>query len=816
LRQGERLSLQLRELQEASIKRTISGAFPEQVLVLETVGSVEGFLTAVRKVPGMEWLVEVEEENIPPDEDFFRDDSRRDELLSGRLYLILSNQEALGKMLSLWERYRKSAKEKFDRGLNKWREVFKRLKTIRCWGTEDRLRETGLLEDWEERVRFGNEFVRFEAELWFHDSPNRRKRSVGDFLQILKSEGGRLIAQSVIPEIAYHGLLGEIPVAAAQIILSHPETELVKCDHVMFFSPVGQAAVISSEEETLPGVSKQGEPVSDDPPVVALLDGLPIENHQLLKDRLFIDDPDDLGVVSPSQDRIHGTAMASLVIHGDLELGEPPLKRQIYLRPILKPDLETWRPKRESITEDILAVDLVHRAVKRIFEGDGDQTATAPTVKVINFSIGDLSRPFDRFMSPLARLLDWLSVRHNVLFVVSAGNRNESIGLDMGGEELRNATPSQIQSAAVKAMRDDARRRRILSPAESINALTVGAAHQDGSQIHGQGGAIDPIMTEVLPSPLSPMGLGYRRSIKPDVLFPGGRQLYRERPFGGMKGVLEPLITTRPPGQRTASPGKEPGNVQEERFSRGTSNSAALASRLAAKCHAVLEDLRRTHGGDSLKSAFDAVLIKAMVAHGARWGRSVEALERAIGEKLEARRRKDLFSRFLGYGRVDDGTILSCTEQRATLLGWGSLEDEKAHAFKLPIPPSLNGRTDYRCLTLTLAWFSPVLPKTQKYRAAQIWCDFEKDTLQVDRSDVDWLAAMRGTLQHEILEGESAAVFAEGSDLEIKVNCRQDAGKFSDPVRYGLVVSLQVAEGVEIPIYEEIQARIRPAVRVNL
>ena len=39
--------------------------------MLETVGTVDNFIRAVEQVPGMEWLAEVEEEEIPPDDDFF-------------------------------------------------------------------------------------------------------------------------------------------------------------------------------------------------------------------------------------------------------------------------------------------------------------------------------------------------------------------------------------------------------------------------------------------------------------------------------------------------------------------------------------------------------------------------------------------------------------------------------------------------------------------------------------------------------------------------------------------------------------------------
>ena len=43
---------------------------------------------------------------------------------------------------------------------------------------------------------------------------------------------------------------------------------------------------------------------------------------------------------------------------------------------------------------------------------------------------------------------------------------------------------------------------------------------------------------------------------------------------------------------------------------------------------------------------------------------------------------------------------------------------------------------------------------------------------------------------------------------KIKVNCSKDAIAFPDSIHYALIVSLEVAEGVNLPIYNEIKNRI--------
>jgi hypothetical protein len=51
--------------------------------------------------------------------------------------------------------------------------------------------------------------------------------------------------------------------------------------------------------------------------------------------------------------------------------------------------------------------------------------------------------------------------------------------------------------------------------------------------------------------------------------------------------------------------------------------------------------------------------------------------------------------------------------------------------------------------------------------------------------------------------------------LAIQVNCRKDAGKIEEPVPYGLVVSLEVAEGIDVAVYEEVRQRIAVPVEVR-
>jgi hypothetical protein len=65
-----------------------------------------------------------------------------------------------------------------------------------------------------------------------------------------------------------------------------------------------------------------------------------------------------------------------------------------------------------------------------------------------------------------------------------------------------------------------------------------------------------------------------------------------------------------------------------------------------------------------------------------------------------------------------------------------------------------------------------------------------------------------------VFQGESSAAFADGDTLDVRVNCRADAGELEEDIPYALAVTLEVAPTVNVLIYDEVAARIRPQVAV--
>ncbi|WP_089724812.1 S8 family peptidase [Candidatus Thiosymbion oneisti] len=823
-RQGQRLSPMFNQLQaafdarRAEIQQTTAGVDPEQVLVIETIGSIDKFANAVKRIEGLEWMGEIETDEIAPDEDFY-DEANPQKDLNGRLYLVMSNQRALDEMLSLWRRYDADRGMQFEHGLTKFRDVFLHLKNVRRWDVQDRLFETGVIDVWQEDLEYsGDRVIPFEAELWFRGSEERRTESVSHFTELVQRADGRILNQSVIKDIAYHGLLAELPANAIQSIVESPTTELVKCEDVMFFRPVGQMVVGDKPPEGEEEIAATGEmPLPTGEPVIALLDGVPLANHRLLAGRLVVDDPDNWEADYIASERVHGTSMVSLIVHGDLNRPTPPLPRPVYIRPIMRPLDQTGKPRQEGIPEDCLAIDLIHRSVKRIFDGDQEEDPVAPQVKVINLSIGDPYRQFTQSMSPIARLLDWLSVKYGVLFVVSAGNHSRPISLEVSRKEFESFQADELEAATIKALYRDARNRRLLSPAETINGLTIGALHYDVSTPYPAGRGVDPFSYQILPSPVSAFGSGYRRAIKPDLIFWGGRQYYKPSVIGDPK--LELAKYNSPPGNKFASPGSLAGKLDATVYDCGTSNATALISRAAGICYDSLQLIFDEQAPEVDPVNYEVPLLKAMLVHGCSWGDIGSRISEVLRTSENSRRLSGLISRWMGYGVPQIDRVLDCTDQRATVLGFGQLSDGKAHVFRLPLPPSLGSRPEWRRLTVTLAWLSPISARTQKYRTANLWFEVEgapaKDRKGSCSGNDGWRAVRRGTVQHEIFEGRKPEPFIDGKVIEIKVNCREDAGKIQIPIAYGLVVSLEVSEGVDVAVYNEIRTRIAPAIQIR-
>ena len=787
---------------------------PERAIVFEVAGPLEDFYKQAATL-GLEYLGEFESD-FAPSADFY-DRKDRDKDVSGRIYLAMPDVRALQELLSLWRRFQAGQRRLIGRP--GWIDLFSRLVDVRPWGHQDRV-PPETVEYWrEELASHPDRPVRFEVELWYHDRDEFRQAAFRRLEQEIRTVGGAIVHHSVIPEIRYDALLVDVPPAQIQTLLDHPEVTLARADDVMFLRPQSVARAPAKEEESGEDAPDGGEPVdlSAQAPIVALLDGLPIQNHARLAGRILIDDPDDLDALYPVGRRHHGTEMASLIVHGDLNNSDGPLSRPVLVRPVMRPD----GIGEERTPSDRLLVDLIYRAVRRIKERDGDQPATAPSVVLINFSLGDANRPFARSISPLARLLDYLAYRYRILFLVSAGNILHTLTLAKYRTfmEFEQAAPEAREQAMLNALNAAKSQRTLLSPAECLNALTIGASHS-GSAFNGAlpANAVDPFTSGELPNIVSAMGLGYRKAVKPDLLLDGGRAPVRFVASGQELVVTPVTASARSFGLKAASPSPL-GGTQHEDFTWGTSVATALATRAGHKIHDVLLDAVNGSNHADIPPEYIALVIKALLVHGAKWGAKGDLMDQIFqpqGVGSHHARRDDI-ARLLGYGVPDLSRVLDCAENRATMVGYGEIAPDSALLYKIPLPPGLDGVRAFRGLTTTLSWFSPINSRHQGYRMAALdissraeekyWIASDRPCQPTDK------ATARGTVFHERRSAESATVFLDDGQILLRISCRSAAGDLQENIPYALVVSFEVGVDAGIQVYEQIRTRLAAPVQ---
>lgn len=512
---------------------TATAVEPEYTLVFETVGDPSGFYTAVNtlktRYPNVEWIMELSN-TCPNNDDFYvlddkgnRDDNKQ---LSTKVFCILTNQQALSQILSLWNNYSSNEHFKFERGLTGFKHLFSTLKDVHQWGIQERIEDTGLLEEWNEELQDDqNNTVRTQIELFYRSAKHKRDSAECRITDLISSVGGTVISSSLIPEIQYHALLAEIPRAYAQRILNREEVELVLADEVMFMKGTGQTIMVGPTEETEDFTSLSTPTRIINEPIIALFDGMPQENHPLLSNLLLVDDPDSLSSSYPVDERIHGTSMASLILRGQTMDSIKEDIHRIYVRPIMKSQKD-WRDiVEEFIPNDFLLVDKIHECVRRLFEPVVG--GVAPSVRVINLSIGISYREYYNMISPLARLLDWLSYKYRVLFVVSAGNHSNDIELGMNFSTYAALPNDEKNKFVYNYISDNLRSLRLLSPAESMNSLTIGSVFSDNND-ETPFSNMTSICADGVPSLYGSYGRGINSAVKPDILYPGGRSFIRD------------------------------------------------------------------------------------------------------------------------------------------------------------------------------------------------------------------------------------------------------------------------------------------------
>lgn len=776
---------------EVELSASLNVTDPELVLVFEALDDHTD-LAQVATSLGLEVLLESEGAQEPTDDFVLTSKRPIDPLIGSCLHALCMNARAFRDLQRHWATFKSTGQVP---GLAPLRNLFDHLKDVRPWGPQDRLKHL----DWDDYFasRIDTQPHTIEVELWYRQTQSARDQAEQSVSSLIRSAGGAVISTARIAAIGYHALKCSVGSSFLHDLADgkFDDVQVVKSANVMYLRVTGQSSIEDLELAETTG-SRSGD-LPSKPAILCLLDGVPESNHTLLSGRVTLYDPDDLAALSTALDRRHGTAMASSIIWGDLAEGGEAFDRQLFVRPILAPSSDT-KDRVEEIPADVLTPDLMWRVFRELFEGTETTPPVAPDIAIVNLSVGDPTTVYDTAISSWARMIDWLSYTYGVLVVVSAGNHpGLPLPAHLNSRQLAALNGEERRAAVLAAQAADRGNRRLLSPAESINALTVGALHQDSSGAIPPGYRVDPTDGLQAVSPISALGGGYRRSIKPDVAAPGGKVTFQE-PLFADSALSFSGGTSRGPGIRVAAPGG-----QGETHTVGTSPAAALVSRQAA---ALYETLQQLTDSRPLSRRQRAAAIKALMIHGAA------PLPEHDGNVLEPERAH-------GHGAITRNFADGCGSNEAVVLYVGTIGAGEDQELLLPLPDGLSVRETKR-ISATLSWLSPTNWRHRQYRQAAL--SFAKPaggipklgSPQTTPADV----AKRGasTTQHLEWELESAFSGGKGSNMALHVKCFEQAGGLQgERIDFAVALSLWVAPTLGVDVYSQVRDQIRPRVPIT-
>ena len=267
------------------------------------------------------------------------------------------------------------------------------------------------------------------------------------------------------------------------------------------------------------------------------------------------------------------------------------------------------------------------------------------TTKIWNLSLGIENKPCDGLMSDLGVFLDYIQDTYHVQVFVSSGNVNRL--------PLRNWPPQK----------DIGEHDRLISPADSVRAITVGSVALFDSA--------DSIVKFNEPSPFSRRGPGANYIVKPDVVDYGGNYSTSYKIDGlGVKGL------------------NSSGKIVE---GNGTSYSTP---RSLQKYASIYEEMIEP----------DLLLAKAMLIHSARMN-SRELLDEHPDN-----------IKYYGFGipSADTQGILQCSKDCVTLVFKQKIsQGSHLEMYDFPFPKSLIKNNKYIGeIGMTLTYLPPL---DQKY-----------------------------------------------------------------------------------------------------
>jgi len=495
----------------------------------------------------------------------------------------------------------------------------------------------------------------------------------------------------------------------------------------------------------------------------------------------------------------HGTAVAGIVLYGDIE---ECLAANQWL-----PELILCSAK--VMTRGAGADDAVfdEKTIERSIERAVNYFAGDLGCRIFNLSLGNENVPYDgRHVRGIAYTLDRLAREYDILFVVSAGNFRGTGNVPRA--DWRAEYPEYLLAPETV----------IIDPAPALNVLTVGALanHTANADEQRRGdreiNALSPA-AEDQPAPFTRHGPSIKGAMKPDLVAHGGnlatplrRQGQQWRTDGRRLGVLVP--------------NHEYIGATLLKDISGTSFSAPYVTHLAGR---LLNAYPRA----------SANLLRALlVNHADVPPACIAAFPKAMQEHVRS---------VVGYGKVNPETLFRSTDDKVILMTEETIENDSHQFFELPLPTEfLRGQRATRRITVTLAYCPPVRTTRMEYVATKISYrlvkgesldevqrHFNQDFKKEEETIGDACATKanrtitsqereRGTVQSSIWTLKQLSPQQKWFVVVTRQDKEWGRTLCLDEESYALVVSVSDQENIVAQLYVQIQARIREQLQARV
>ena len=492
-----------------------------------------------------------------------------------------------------------------------------------------------------------------DVEIW-KMKRNRRDKFITGFKTFITSNGGEIIDTLLTQDFFVMRILMDKNLLDAITALR----EVAHAD---------RPAVVSFRKQLdadIREIDIEGPPPKDSPGILVVDSG--IRHHPLLRDSIAdsivllkkgnrtVADIDDVG---------HGTQVAGIALYGDIgsRAGKSFAPRLwLYSAKVMYDDGTGCAKYDEDQLLEHQFKDAVERTISK-----------HKNCRIINVSLGNsYNKMFEKQRQfRLASLIDELSFRHkDVIFTVAAGNSYDDVFEHESYPEY---------------MLENSPRVKIIDPATSAHALTVGASFQFWKS--------EQIATSTWPSPFTRVGPGLNGMIKPELVANGG-------------GYSPDLPTINPQW------------IQDGRlftFGIGTSLSSPLVA----------------HHLGILKGKFPSEsrnMLKALVLSS-----TIIPQEKPPGlEKIAKSHQSDEMQKILnifGYGVPNLKYALNSNPNRVLLKYDGKIPLDRVHFFAVMMPKIFVTKNGRRSIAISLVFDPPTNSNRADYLGVSMYFHLFRD-----------------------------------------------------------------------------------------